>query len=559
MVTLLAALLDGGDANSHLVTLDDLAYYAFFAADAPRGDLIGSGLVTGGELDDAGLGDPTVNPRLLLASGLISPEQLALLGLAGETVDKEDLIAPAFTVATGVTITEEQLVNAGLLRGTIDVDGIVNAGLATTFDLNAEGLIPAPLIVRSDLDGLGTVDYDTLDPVLVNLDLLLASGLVGADDRVDLDALLDEPIAELDGDSLVELSDLVQMGLVGETDLDGHNTNLFQLQGHAVSLAGDYGVTLTGMTTDAEAALSASVSGQFDLLVDLDGEAGGPTEGQLTYGVEDFELTGSTSFDVIDLDVAARLGFIGVTLADVPGEQSHVHVDMSMTVVLDDDESDATTDDRTFLLADLLDGSVVIDDNLLTTVTGDADANLHGIMVNVGLCGVPMGKGAEVVLEVPDLTVSKSDSGYVTLELHNLPGIFSIHEVFRLDDIMTAVLRARDYVMDAFDQLPFFVTDPNSPIYDLLSDVTIPVINKSPRELLDVVDWLDNAVDSVQRALLDPENDVQRLTGFIMEELGLDPEAASDVFCVAVEGSVIRLSLKLEEDFDHDLPFDFDL
>ncbi|MCP3933848.1 MAG: hypothetical protein GY708_00595, partial [Actinomycetia bacterium] len=41
VVTLLAALLDGGDANSHLVTLDDLAYYAFFAADAPRGDLIG--------------------------------------------------------------------------------------------------------------------------------------------------------------------------------------------------------------------------------------------------------------------------------------------------------------------------------------------------------------------------------------------------------------------------------------------------------------------------------------------------------------------------------------
>ena len=66
---------------------------------------------------------------------------------------------------------------------------------------------------------------------------------------------------------------------------------------------------------------------------------GQPTEGQLTYAVQDFTVTGTTSFDVIDLDVAARLGFIGVTLADVPGQKSRVHVDMTMTAVLDEDES----------------------------------------------------------------------------------------------------------------------------------------------------------------------------------------------------------------------------
>jgi len=568
-----ARLVDSG-----LVTVQNLVDASLISANVDLEALADSNLVTGQQLVDAGLmtqgqldsaSYPSVGVVGLLNalldtedadSHLVTLHDLTYHGVLAATVDKNDLIDPSFALATGgVTVTEEDLADAGLLGDTIDVDRLVASELVSLEELEGEGLVREPLIARGDLDDLGSVDYDVLSPVWIDIDRLLASGLVGDDDRADLDDLLDTPIPALDGDTLVEPAGLVRMGLVGERDLDGHNANLFNLQGHEVSLAGDYGVTLTGMTTDALAALDASVRGGFDLLIDPDGEPATPTEGELAYSVKDFTLAAEIGVEVIDFDVAARLGLIGVTLANVPGVENRIHVDVTATAILDEDQSDATTDDRTFLLDELLDGTVVLDDNLITTVTGEATASVRGITVNAGLFGVPVGQGAEIALEVEDLTRSKSDGDYITLELRNLPGIFTIHEYFRLDDVMSAILRARDYVMGAFDQLPFFITDPNSPVYDLLPDTKIPVINKSPRELLEVIDWLDDAVERVQRALLDPDNDVQRLVEYVMDALGLDFETDSDIFSVSLEGSVIRLSLDLQADFNEDFPFDFDL
>ena len=469
------------------------------------------------------------------------------------TVDKNDLIAAAFTTATGVTITETELVEACLLSGTIDVDRLISEGLATQSELQNAGLIPTPLITRSDLDELGSVDYDVLDPVLVDIDLLQTSGLIDDDDQVSLDALLDTAFPSLGGDTLVDVADLVRMGLISETDLDGHNTNLFNLQGHAVSLAGDYGTTLTGMTTDAFASLSAEINGEFDLLIDLNGQTGTPTENELTYSVKDVIFINSIGFDVIDFDVDARLGFIGTTLANIVGTQSNIHVDILTGNILDADEYGGTTSDRTFLLSELADGTVDIDDSLINLVVGTAEANIRGITVDTGLVGLPVGKGTEITLEVEDLTRDKTDSNYITLELNNLPGVFKIQEFFRVDDLMSALLRTRDYVMEAIDQLPFFVTDPNSPLYELLPDATIPVINKKPEELLTLIDQLNDAVDTVQREMLDPDNDVQALVAHIMDRLGLDPELDSDIFSVSVDSGTIKLSLNLEESFEENL------
>ncbi|GAJ13572.1 unnamed protein product, partial [marine sediment metagenome] len=143
--------------------------------------------------------------------------------------------------------------------------------------------------------------------------------------------------------------------------------------------------------------------------------------------------------------------------------------------------------------------------------------------------------------------------------MQDVPGMFRVYEYLRLDDLMSTLLRGRDYVLEAFDELPFFVTDPNSPIYDLLEDVTIPVINKTPRELLGFLGTINDSVDRVQRALLGPANDLQKLIGFIMDKLGLDIEADSEVFSVAIEAGVLVMTLKLEEEIDEDLPFEFDL
>ena len=166
-----------------------------------------------------------------------------------------------------------------------------------------------------------------------------------------------------------------------------------------------------------------------------------------------------------------------------------------------------TTGDRTFTFDEIL--SDGFDAIVSAALTGEATAVLRGITVNTGLGGLGVAHGAEIRFEVEDLGRDKSDSDYITLTMTDIPGMFRVYEYLRLEDLMATILRARNYVMQAFDQLPFFVTDPNSPIYELLNDVTIPIINKSPRELLGLLDTINSAIDRVQRAMLDPDNDIQ--------------------------------------------------
>jgi len=550
--------VDFADGSGPLVTVGDLAAYGFFSPDIARADFLATGLATSGQLDGAGLTGPTLNPRLLLASGLVSAEQLEREGFLDASLDEDDVVA-----AAGLGISEADLVEAGLLDDMIDAQGIADAGLGVSLtDLEDAGLVTEALVTRTDLDELDVVDYDALDLGWEELDLLLDSSLVAEDDSVDLDELLDTVIPALGG-PLLDLADLARKGLIHASDLDGHNSRVFSLQGYRLCLNGDYGVGLVVEPAEFKAGefkpaeFELAVGGSFDLLVDLDGQAGEPTEGQVTLGVEDFSVSGRVGYEVGDLDVPARLGFIGVTLANVHGVPNRVHVSVSNTVVLDEDGSLATTDDRRFTFEEILaqDFSHVVSSEL----DGEAIAELGGITVDTGLGGLDVAHGARIVFEVEDLGRSSSESDYITMTMQDVPGMFRVYEYLRLDDLMSTLLRGRDYVLEAFDELPFFVTDPNSPIYDLLSDVTIPVINKTPRELLGFLGSINEAVDRVQRALLDPANNLQRLIGLIMDKLGLDLEADSDVFSVAIEAGVLVMTLKLDEEVDEELPFDFDL
>jgi len=90
-----------------------------------------------------------------------------------------------------------------------------------------------------------------------------------------------------------------------------------------------------GISTDATGILNAAISGAFDLVVDLDGPTG--TEG-LFFGIDSSVLEGTLAFDVEDLEVAARFGFMGVT-AGGPGTGSGVHVEASASLTLECDMS----------------------------------------------------------------------------------------------------------------------------------------------------------------------------------------------------------------------------
>ena len=224
---------------------------------------------------------------------------------------------------------------------------------------------------------------------------------------------------------------------------------------------------------------------------------------------------------------------------------------------LDRDGNLGTTGDRAFTFDEIL--ADTFDDVVSVALTGTATATLLGIRVNAGLDGL-VPNGTAQFQFVAHLNLPKSDSGYITLQITNVPSTYaSVCRYLRLDDILSVIERARDYMMQGFDELPFWVTDPDSPLYALVANVKIPLINKTPRELLGVLDQVNDAVNRVQEALADPRNDVQALIGFILDSLGLDLGSAGDVFRVAVEGTVVHLALKLEEDIDYTFPFDFDL
>ena len=484
-----------------------------------------------------------VSLAALIEAGLVGTGDLAIgvKGVEIEDIDRTDILDEAILEEHALIVGQEVRLNGS--------PSLLSTHAATLSDLVRTGVVdPSYLRADATIDKDGLVAHD-----LVSRSELIEAGLIAVSDVRPASALLD--LEELDRtgalrlSSLDDLDEIVSLGLLTTEEADTYTPDLFGLTGHKVSLAGDYGLQLSGLISDVEAQLEASVAAQFDLLVDVDGAGSGPI-----WSVRDFELSATVSYDVTDLEVPARLGFVGVSLGHVDGT---VHVTLTRTVTLDRDGDLGTTADRTFTLDEML--ADTFDDVVSVTLTGAATATLHGVTVNPGLGGLGSSDAAEFLFEVEDLSRSKSDSDYVALEINNLPAAYDICEYLRLDDIMSAILRARNYVMQAFDRLPFWATDPNSPIYDLVSDVRIPIINKSPRELLGVVDKVDDAINRVQQILLDPANDVQKLIAFIKESLGLDAGSLTDLFQVSFEGTVVHLALKLEEDVNENFPFDFDL
>ena len=118
-----------------------------------------------------------------------------------------------------------------------------------------------------------------------------------------------------------------------------------------------------------------------------------------------------------------------------------------------------TTDDRLFNLDSLLAGE--LDDALFITLDAEANAVLRGIKINSGIGGIPIGHGAEFHFFVENLTRAKAETDYIKVQFRNLPGIFQIHKILKIEDLVSALIRARNYVLQALDQLPFWVTDPN--------------------------------------------------------------------------------------------------
>ena len=91
---------------------------------------------------------------------------------------------------------------------------------------------------------LGTTE----DAVSYGLRILRTAGLVtgsGLNEQVELNALLDTHFVRQGKGPLIDLAQLIALGLVDEKDLNGHDLDFFGLSNLPITLAGNFGVGLT--------------------------------------------------------------------------------------------------------------------------------------------------------------------------------------------------------------------------------------------------------------------------------------------------------------------------
>jgi VCBS repeat-containing protein len=452
-----------------------------------------------------------------------------------------------------------------IAAGYLTMEDLVDLGAVTAARLGdlpavGRGLFGLTPAVVQELDGLGLIQHgDTIpvDLLLANTEItmeeLVQRGLVSDPNVTALDVKLLVDSGLLDPDSLDTLAEFIALGLVTETEAESHPLEYLGLKGVPLDLSGHFGLDLAGLETQALADILVAVSGELTFVIDVDGETGSPTEGTATYQVEDSRLTREVAFDVSGVEASGRLGFVGVRLGHTGGT---VHVLVTQTLVLDEDGDLGTTKDRLFDVSGLTQTSMT--GFLRSTVTGEAQAVLTGIRVKTGLGGVSGSNAGSATLAVPDLSLSPEAPGYMTLGLTNL-GAFSFYSYLHVEDIFSLVLRARDYVFKALDKLPFWVTDPNSPHYDLYRNITIPLIDRSPQEIVSFIGMMNDAVSALERELYDPENDIQELIGIVLNELGLTVETAGEKFALFMDGGVLRLRLGWQEITGMSLPVDIDL
>ena len=559
--------------NSELVSIQDLIDGGLLDSDLGVAELLALNLITGSQMVEAGLileeeleddPDATVSVNSLLGARKdpADPDSAAWVHLVDlvhsellpATVSRSDVTDAAFEAATGVELSDADLIDEDLYTDRVSQRLLLLSGLADESDLEAAGLLGTALIGRADLDDLETVDTDMLPLPADTLAALHASGLVDADGRVDMDDLLDEIIAEHGTAPLADSADLTAWGLVDWRAVNGYEPAALALTDRPIVFPELSGEGLVGLTTDATANLDVRVGGQFDFIVDLDGEAGGDSEGDVVTALDAVQVDGHLSYEVKDLDVDARLGWVGVTLADVDGAESSVAATISRSGSL------TSGDGGGFLTANLVNQPELTADNLVVVDhTLTAGATLEGITVQTGLGGVPVANDARISLDIPDLTRPVTDGAYADVTFESMPASWDFYESLHLEDVFTTVLRLRDYMRNGLDQLPFWATDPEAPGFGELTGMELPVIGESIQGIFALVQGVDDAISAAERFYLNPDNNVQKLVHMVMDQLGIDPESEGRAFELALDGGIVRADFQWEETLSEEFPFDLDL
>jgi len=423
-------------------------------------------------------------------------------GFKRDVVDKIDFYRPRVDLVTG---------SNGTMEAESDIFHAIGAGF--TEDMEGEYLT---------IEGVGTfqidmvTDSDTLDLDDI-VDEELADGEFAVHERLEKIQTLQEFVVALNDSGVANSSydpvtQVFSVPLSFVLDLDPLE--------FPIDFGFDFGDAF-GLSTEAVGVLRASVSGGLTLVVDLDGPTG--TEG-LYIGIDQAVLSGTASFDVEDLEVAARIGFMGLA-AGGQGTGSGIHVEAEVSLGLDRYPDSDEPGDQLFNFMDLINGELF--SALDVDFSGEAYARLKGLALTAGPASLPIAPEAEIGIYVQDLlswdtittvnqditqpldlpalveagTVGASD---VVLVLPDLSAAFDFSEL-SFADIISGIRFGLEAVQGLLEDQPFY----NDPL---------PLINRS---IGDVFSFMDDFLGFIEAAADNDQETIQEAEAAIEAAMGL--------------------------------------
>lgn len=313
------------------------------------------------------------------------------------------------------------------------------------------------------------------------------------------------------------------------------------------------------LSTNSKATIGANVNGRADIIIDFDkpttDKDGKPSTGIGLY-IDNVKLEGGVNFDIKDLEVAAKLGFLGLTAGGI-GTGSAVHVGASIATGLKGRQ------EFTKLLGGDLKQAFYLD------FKGDAYAKLKGLKVDAGFGGFSISQNAELGVYLPNL-LKPSGVNVVTQPLDKafnlqsyiqanptknegsivvLPDVSQLLSLKNLsfEQIMSGIRAGINFINNSLSQQSFYTTP-------------IPVIERSLKDTFKFLDDLTAKIDNIAQnpagALQEVESKIESLLG-ITDNNTLNPWEQK--FSLFLENNTLNVHMGWEALFSNKFGFSLNL
>ena len=445
----------------------------------------------------------------------------------------------------------EKLKTLQELTQAVNASGVLPAGIQISFDPATQTFtIPLSFSANpADIETPLDFGFDLGDALSISTN---ATGMIrttitgGVDLFVDLDGAV---FTGTDGVLTAGSKQFTSLEVTFTDAMIGYELSIGDALYEIAAVTGEHSVTLNQTATETLSGQSFSV------------------EQGLVLGIAQANLVGDVSLDVADPEVAATIGFMGVT-AGGEGTGSGIHVGATAAITLDRDPTSAKPDETRFSFPQIYAGDVA--DAVQLDFSGDAYARLKGLSLDAGLgSDLPVAPNAEIALYMQDLLDFASvqivnqnpalpfdldaqvASGALTgselvVVLPDLGAGFDFSNVSFVD-IVRGVRMGLDFLNESLEDEPFY-------------EETLPIINRS---LSDVFHFVDDVAAKVEDAADNPAGAIQEVESVFEQALGitdnnsLDPQ--DQKFSLTLNGQVLDLHVNYEAVFSDLYCFSLDL